>query len=75
MHELLAGRKWRFLQLLVAVPSPSAVCLVVRNTLSRPRDRAAAGAGSPGVGATRGVFSGELADENAPGWSRLIGLS
>ena len=45
----------------VAGGSPLALRLVLRNLPRRPRDHALAGAGSPGLRATRGRSSGELA--------------
>jgi len=45
---------------------PLVLRLVLRNLPRRPRDHALAGAGSPGLRATRVRSSGELADENTP---------
>ena len=53
----------------------SVFCLALRNLPSGPWDLAGAGAGPPGLCGTRGRPSGELADENAPGWSRESALT
>ena len=59
----------------VLVPLPAVLRLVLRSLPRRPRDHALAGAGSPGLRATRGRPSGELAVLGPLSWPREVALT